>query len=190
MGTDMDNICNLLQIVSPENVPHSTLIHWASESEFVSQMNTLPESTRTLLFPDNIMVVFWKPLKLLESNYKIICDLGQVFWSRDQGIKGAQSNIGSMLSCLRAFPCEAGMRVDHNVFGQDQDLLKSHVHAALVAIGDKLADYKGNVEYLLHYPEDITVRDSDIFGSDIMWNPGCGITDKYVAMRLVLDPRF
>ena len=184
LQADMKILSDVLKWKNPRDVPHLNSIHKATEQEFLSEMNRLPLSTREILFPDNIIVVFWKPLKLQRSNYKIICDLGQVFWTKQQDSSHkAGCSICSMLSCIRAIPCNAGLRVDHNIYGQGQDLLQSHVYAALEYLKESQPGYSGCVEYLLCYPLDMKVRNTDLFDEFINWNPGrCSMHEKRVAI--------
>ena len=141
-------------------------IYYPTKDEFVAEMTSLSVQRQSLLFPDGIMDVYRKPLKLMASNMEKVFSMGTVFWTPDG------KHCGPMLSCVNAIPCQAGVRLTHFLYGKGDDYIQPHVLSALRIFKDKMPNYIGNLEFLLLYLTDLNINSNYVFADSIAWKPG------------------
>ena len=181
----MMNILNLLQ--HPAAPSGDILMYYPTEQEFIIKMTSLQPAQQKALFPENIFVVYKKPLKILASNMKKVYKIGRVFWSGALRDGAVDDRYGPMMSCVQVHPCQAGVRLDQYIYGETMASVQAHVFHALLYLRESFPFYRGSIEYVLYYPLKVELHEGDIFASHIKWQPGCyKDLNKYVAVRYFL----
>ena len=178
-------ILRLLQhpMATTEDVP----MYYPSEKEFITKMTSLPAALHKALFPENIFVVYYKPLKFMASNMKKVYKIGKVFWSGALRDGGVGEKHGPMISCVQVYPCQAGVSLHHFIYGEDIASVRAHVFHALLYLKESYPHYRGGIEYMLFYPLKMKLQEGDIFSTCIDWQPGAyRDLDKIVAVRVHL----
>ena len=149
-----------------------THVQHPTKAEFISELQL--NGNKELLFPDNYITVMWEPYQLMASNLSYIYEESHVIWSKQKCARSSadHAHTVSLLTCVTVIPCEAGLRLDMAIFGQDQTSLASHVWTALHHVRTTYPDYDGSVQIVLYYPEHIVLQKSDFFAGNIPWRRG------------------
>ena len=162
------NMAEIVKFLSDTDKNTGKVYH-PSQNEFVKALCN--SDTKNFLCPENYIIFDWVPFGVNANDLSYIYQTGYVLLSPGTYFTNQGPSIG-LMSLIYPFPCEAGLRIDVFIYGQDTYHTAAHVFAGLQYLRSMYPEYKGSIELLIMHPFHIKVSPKDYFADVIPWEPG------------------
>lgn len=124
------------------------------------------------IFPTLDFIVTWKTYTLNEKSVSQLYDKHRVMWSFNP-MNSCQEHTIRMISFMHAFKCEAGLRVNFDIYGSDESHFIKHLTNILQCIPKEYPCFEGNVEFVIGSSTDLGEwYKENQMKTQLKWEPG------------------